>query len=205
MRATVYFVVEVKDDYNNEVELSNGIKLAVNNSLDSVEHINRVGKLIDAPKDSNAKKGDMLIFHHNICRRSWGLRDKGSDSKVGKKRKSSFYIKEGIYYIPVTEIFMIKREGEADWEAIDPYVFVKPLEAKMRTLPNGFEVMEDSYKEMKNLVATISYPSKALQAAGVDKGDLVAFQEDSEFEFEIGGETHYRMVTNDILAVYERP
>ena len=194
MRATVYFVVEVLEAYNNEVELPNGLKLDINNSIDSVEHINRIGKLVDAPKGSNAKKGDLLLFHHNICRRSFGLK--------GKKRQSIFYIKDNTYYIPITEIFMIKRQGESDWEAIDPYVFIKPLEAEIRVLANGFKIIEESYKERKNLMGTVSYPSKELEALGVNKGDLVAFQEDSEFEFEIDGEIHYRMKTIDILATY---
>lgn len=195
MKATVFFIVEVEDDYNNEVELSNGLKLAVNNSIDNVEHINRIGKLIDGPKGSNVEPGDMLLFHHNICRRSWGLKS--------KKRQSSFYIKSKIYYIPATEIFLIKRDGASDWEAIDPYVFVKPLKAETKTLKNGLEIMEDSYKDMKSLMGTISYSNKTLLYSGVKEGDLVTFQEESEFEFEINGEIHYRMKTNDILAVHE--
>lgn len=197
MKATVYFIVQVSKDYNNYVTLSNGMKLAVNNSIDSVEHINRVGYLVDGPKNSNANKGDMLLFHHNICRRAWGLK--------GKKRKSSFYIKDGMYYIPLTEIFMIKRLGQPDWEAIDPYVFIRPLEAKKKILKNGLEVLEDAYKNMKDLVGVVSYPNKTLLSAGIKEGDLVAFQQDSEFEFKIDGELHYRMKTEDVLAIYERP
>lgn len=195
MKATVYFVVEVSQDYNNEVELSDGVKLAVNNSIDSVEHINRIGKLIDGPKHSSAQKDDMLLFHHNICRRSWGLKS--------KKRQSIFYIKEGIYYIPATEIFMIKKQGASQWQAIDPYVFISPLAAQTKILNNGFEIMEPAYKERKNLMGRVSYPNKELLKLGIQKGDLVAFQEDSEFEFKIKGQIHYRMKTQDILAVYE--
>ena len=196
MKATVFFIVEVEDDYNNEVELSNGLKLAVNNTIDNVEYINRIGKLIDGPKGSNVQQGDTLLFHHNICRRAWGLK--------GKKRQSMFYIKSKIYYIPITEIFMVKRQGASDWEAIDPYVFVKPLQAQKKTLKNGLEIMEDSYKDMKNLMGTISYSNKTLLYSGIQEGDLITFQEDSEFEFEINGEIHYRMKTQDILAVHER-
>lgn len=196
MKATVFFIVEVEDDYNNEVELSNGLKLAVNNTIDNVEYINRIGKIIDGPKGSNVQQGDTLLFHHNICRRAWGLKS--------KKRQSMFYIKSHTYYIPITEIFMVKRQGASDWEAIDPYVFVKPLEAQKKTLKNGLEIMEDSYKDMKNLMGTISYSNKTLLYSGIQEGDLVTFQEDSEFEFEINGEIHYRMKTQDILAVHER-
>ena len=193
MRATVYFIVEVKKDYNNEKTFPSGLKFAVNNTIDSVEHINRIGKLVAAPKGSNAKPGDFLLFHHNICRRSWG--------HTKKKRKSIFCIKDSIYYIPVTEIFMIRRKCSRAWEALDPYVFIKPLPAVERTLHNGLKVMEDSYKQMKDLVGVMSYPNQTLLSAGIKKGDLVAFQEDSEFEFTIRGEIHYRMTTNDILAI----
>ena len=196
MKATVYFIVEVSEDYNNDVVLSNGLKVAVNNSIDNVEHINRIGKLVDGPKGSNVSPGDMLLFHHNICRRSWGLKS--------KKRQSVFYIKDGIYYIPSTEIFMIKRQNQQKWEAIDPYVFLKPLKAEKRILKNGLEVMEDSYRDKKDLMGIVSYSNKALISCGVKEGDLVAFQEDSEFEFKIEGEIHYRMKTQDILAVYAR-
>lgn len=197
MKATVYFLVEVLEDYNNHVTLSNGLRLAVNNSIDNVEHINRIGKLISGPQSSNAKPGDMLMFHHNICRRSWGLKS--------KKRRSSFYVKDSFYYIPASEIFMIKREGLGAWEALDPYVFLRPLQAERRVLNNGLEIMEDSYKDRKNLMGTISHSNKTLRAAGVQEGDLVAFQQDSEFEFKIGEEIFYRMKTADILAVYEGP
>ena len=99
---------------------------------------------------------------------------------------------------------MIKRQGKGNWEALDPYVFVKPLPAEIKTLKNGLEVLEDSYKERKNLVGTISFPNKTLKAAGVKKGDLIAFKEDAEYEFKIEGEIYYRMKTPHILAIYER-
>ena len=196
MKATIYFIVEVSEDYNNQVELSNGLKLHVNNSIDNVEHINRIGKLVDGPQNTNTSPGDLLLFHHNICRRSWGLKS--------KKRQSPFYIKQGIYYIPATEIFMIKRQGNSEWEALDPYVFVKPLQAEKKVLKNGLEIMEDSYKDRKNLMGTIGFLNKALLHSGIKEGDLITFQEDSEFEFEIDGERYYRMETKDILTVHAR-
>lgn len=195
MRSTVFFIVEVDEDYNNVKKLKNGMELAVNNTIDSVKHINRVGEIVSAPKGSNAQKGDRVLFHHNICRRSWDR---------GRKRKSVFNIKGNIYYVPVTEIYLIQRGDSDQWEAIDPYVFVRPLEAKYRMLPNGMKVMEDSYKEMKDLVGVVSYPSKTLEALGIEKGDMIGFEQDSEFEFEVMGEIHYRMKTEDVLVKYAR-
>tara|TARA_R110002167_G_scaffold331706_1_gene538390 strand:+ start:30757 stop:31341 length:585 start_codon:yes stop_codon:yes gene_type:complete len=194
MKATLFFIVEVEEDYNNTMKLSNGLEIAVNNSIDDVKHINRVGRVVDAPKGALVSKGDLLLFHHNICRQSWGLK--------GKKRKSNFHIAANQYYIPASEIFMMKRKDDSDWVAIDPFVFIEPLEAKMVKLSNGFEVEEDSYSGMKDLVGKIAYPNKELEHNGVERGDLVAFQQDSQHEYTIDGKLYYKMKTQDVLAVY---
>jgi co-chaperonin GroES (HSP10) len=194
MKATVYFLVQVEEDYNNTIITASGKKMAINNSIDKVKYINRVGTIVDAPKGSNASVGDKVLFHHNICRRSWDR---------GKKRQSHFYVRDQIYYIPLTEIFLIKRQGSDQWEAIDPYVFLRPIEARHKKLPNGLEVIEEEYEQMRHLMGEIVYPSKVLANAGIKAGDMVAFQEESEYEFNIGGRIHYRMRTNDILGIYE--
>jgi len=193
MKATLYFLVEVDQDYNNFVEMSDGTKLAVNNSIDSVEHLNRTGTVIDAPKGSIVSKGDSLMFHHNICRRSYGLK--------GKLRVSNFHINANNYFIPFTEIFMVKYKGKDKWEAIDPVVFIEPLPVVKKTLPNGLVVTEDSYKEMKNLIGKVAFPNKELMSQGIKKGDMISFQEDSEHEYFIDGKMYYKMKTQDVLGL----
>lgn len=195
MKATLYFLVEVEDDYNNYIETANGGKMLVNDSIDSVEHINRVGKLISAPSGTILNEGDFIVFHHNICRRSWGYK--------GKSRKSVFNIRGNIYYVPVTEIFMYKSPEDKDWSAIHPFTFVKPIEARMETLPNGLQVMEETYKNMKDLVGVMWYPNKELEEQGIKRGDKIAFEEYSQHEYMINGELFYKMKTEDILGVYE--
>jgi len=195
MKATLYFIVEVEDDYNNYVSLGDGKKLKINDSIESVENINRVGKLISAPKGTIVQEGDFLLFHHNICRKSWGFKS--------KLRKSVFNIRGNIYYIPVTEIFMYKKPEDKDWTAINPFVFVKPIEATKKVLPNGLEVTEDTYKHKKDLVGIMWYINKDLENQGVKRGDKISFQEYSQHEFIINGEIYYKMKTEDVLAVYE--
>lgn len=193
MRSTIFFLVEVEQSYNNYIEFCDGTEFAVNNSIDDVESINRVGKIIDAPKGTSAKKGDLLLFHHNICRDCWGLKS--------KKRTSAFCVKGNVYYIPFTEIFMIMRQGSTEWEAIDPVVFVEPIPAETEILPNGLEIKEVSYKGMKPLVGKMAFPNKTLLDKGVKKGDTVIFQQDSEHEYKIKGGIYYKMKTQDILAI----
>ena len=194
MKATLYFLVEVENDYNNYVDMSNGQQLAVNNSIDSVEHLNREGTIIDAPKGAIVSKGDKVLFHHNICRNTFGLK--------GKRRRSNFHINANNYFIPFTEIFMVKyKNKKAKWEAVDPVVFIEPLPVVNKTLPNGLVVLEDSYKEMKDLIGKVAFPNKQLLSLGVKEGDMVSFEEYSEHEYTIEGKVYYKMKTKDILGV----
>jgi len=193
MKATIYFLVRVEDSYNNYVEMDNGVKLSTNNSIDSVQHINRVGKVIDAPKGAIVEEGDMLLFHHNICREAWGLKK--------KKRASVFSISDNEFFIPVTEIFMYMKKGEDKWRAIAPFVFVEPIPAETIQLPNGLTVEEESYKGMKPLVGRLAYSNPQLENLGAKEGDIVAFQQYSEHEYEIKGKLYYKMRNPDVLAV----
>lgn len=192
MKATLYFLVEVLNDYNNYEKLSNGLEVMVNNTIESVENINRIGKVISSPEGTKASEGDMLLFHHNICRRSRGFK--------GKKRLSPFQVKPNIYFVPVTEVFMIDK-GEG-WEALDPFVFIRPKEAKVITMANGLQITEDEYKGTNESLGTIAFINKSLEEQGLKEGDTIAFQEFSQHEYEINGELFYKMMTQDILAVY---
>ncbi|QQV89717.1 chaperonin Cpn10 [Cellulophaga phage Calle_1] len=193
MKATIYFIVHVENSYNNHVELNDSQTMAVNNSIESVEHINRVGKVVSSPKGALVKEGDLVLFHHNICRKSWGLK--------GKRKPSEYSITENEYYVPTEEIFMYMSEGDSDWKAIDPFVFVRPIESEPKVLDNGLRVIEEEYKGMVPLVGIMAYPNRELLDKGVKAGDKVAFQQDSEHEYMIKGVLHYKMRTNDILAV----
>lgn len=164
----------------------------INNSIDDVETINRVGKVVDCPAGMKCESGDLLLFHHNICRKSWAK---------GKLRESNFCVKDNIYYIPATEVMMMMKEGEEDWTAMDPYVFVKPVEAGNIEYPNGLKVKEENHKGRKNLQGILAYPNKSVLELGAKEGDMVWFQQDSEHEYKIRGETYYKMRTEDILAI----
>lgn len=193
MQSTLYLLVRVNDTYNNYVELDDGRQLSVNNTITSVQHINRVGEVISAPKGVVVEEGDLLLFHHNICRESYGHK--------AKRRKSVFSIKDDVFYIPAPEVFMYMKKGTDEWIPLDPFVFIEPIPAEKTLLPNGLEVEEESYKGMKPLVGRVGYINKELKSKGVKKGDIVAFQQDSEHEYEIKGKLYYKMKTQDILAV----
>jgi co-chaperonin GroES (HSP10) len=97
---------------------------------------------------------------------------------------------------------MYKKSDSDTWNAVDPFVFVKPIPVETKTLPNGLVVETESYKNMKHLQGTIAYPNKELEKLGVKVGDKIGFQEHSQHEYVVDGELYYRMTSKDILAVY---
>lgn len=183
-----YIIIEVDEAYVNEV---NGI--VVNNTIESVAHINRVARVVDAPEFTILKKGDQVVVHHNILRLRNGLR--------GKLLKSNYHFEGNKYFVPLTEVFMYKR-GDEDWNAIRPYTFVKPIpqeDVKVgRFIINPTE--SNSHKGNVKLQGIMVYPNDELIAKGINAGDRVVFSEWSEYEFNIDGEILYKMSSKDILA-----
>jgi co-chaperonin GroES (HSP10) len=191
MESVNYFIVEIDKAYSNEVELSTGESLIVNSTIESVEHINRVATIVAAPCFTVLKAGDKVIVHHNIFR----LRN---DVK-GNVAQSNFHIEGNTYFVPLTEVFMVKSEGE-DWRAMNPYCFVKPIDKEEE---QGFSLSlsEGSYKGKQKGVGIMYYPNEDLTAQGVKMGDKVKFTANSEYEFNIDGDLYYKMSTRDITAV----
>ena len=184
-----YIIVEIDEAYKNEID-----GIVVNSTIESIAHINRVARVLEAPSFTILKEGDEVVVHHNMFRLRNGIR--------GKKVQSDYHLKDNIYYIPLTQVFMYKRDG-GDWQAIRPYVFVKPVEFEDR-VENGVTITandKNSYKGRKRLRGIIKFPNDELLAQGVKVGDEIVFSYYSEYEFNINGETLYKMSTKDILAV----
>jgi co-chaperonin GroES (HSP10) len=192
MKSVNYFIVEIDKAYENEVELSTGDSLIINSTIESVEHINRVATIVAAPSFTVLKAGDKVVVHHNIFR----LRN---DVK-GNIAQSNFHIEGNTYFVPLTEVFMVKSFGDSDWRAMNPYCFVKPID-KEEELGFSLSISEGSYKGKQEGVGIMCYPNEDLTAQGVKMGDEVKFTANSEYEFNIDGVLYYKMSTRDITAV----
>lgn len=181
-------IVELDEAYENEVEMSNKQSIIVNSTIESVAHISRKAKVIEAPDFVILKEGDEVIVHHNIFR----LRN---DTK-GKVAPSNYDIGGNQYFVPLTEVFMYRRDSE--WIALEPYVFIKPI-----PLREGDEMLLGIKKEHKgreHQKGTVAFNNKHLESQGVKEGDEIIFSRYSEYEFNIEGEIFYKMQTKDILA-----
>lgn len=191
MTTPYYVIVETDSAYNNEKKITEDISIVVNTTIESVEHINRKGKVIASPSFTILKEGDEVILHHNIFRLRNGVK--------GEKVESNFFIEDGKYFVPPTEIFMFRRDG-GEWEALDPYCFIRPIKEDNKE-EGIFKGDIDSYKGNKKQYGVVVHPNKEMLQMGLKRGDTVIFSKYSEYEFEISGEILYKMETKDILAV----
>lgn len=193
MQSVNYFIVEIDKAYENEVELSTGGSIIINSTIESVEHINRVATIVSAPIFTVLKAGDKVVVHHNIFR----LRNDVN----GNIAQSNFHIEGNNYFVPLTEVFMVKSVGDSDWRAMNPYCFVKPIEELQQPSFFSLSLQESSYKGKRKGVGKMCYPNEDLTAQGVKMGDEVKFTANSEYEFNIDGVLYYKMSTRDITAV----
>lgn len=189
MKPINYLIVELEEAYNNEVEISTGDKVIVNSTIEDVQYVNRVATVKAAPDCVILQQGDKVIVHHNIFR----LRN---DVK-GNVAPSNFNIEGSLYFVPLTEIFMYKRDS--DWIPLSPFCFVEPIEKQKK---EGFDlsVTESTYKGRLHHRGIMKYPNQELISQGISVGDTVAFSKNSEYEFVIDGKLYYKMSTKDIYG-----
>lgn len=189
MKTINYIIVKVDNEYENERG-----NLISNLDVDNASFIARKATVVSAPVFTVLKEGDEVICHHNI------FRMKGSSK--GNVNKSVYHIEDDLYFVPLTECFMYKRNS-GDWISLSPYCFVKPIEQEKeeaRFILSDSEHEKETHKGFKKLQGIMKYPCKELIEL---KGLKIAFSEYSEYEFIIDGELLYKMSINDILAQIE--
>lgn len=183
-----YVIVEVDNLYENS---KNG--LIVNDSIENVSNINRVGKVVSAPNSTMLIKGDLVIIHHNIFRKKYTV--------SGTQINSDFWIEGNLFHVPLTEVFMYKRESE--WECLEPFCFVKPVLKKDEDI-SSFSLSDNLYKGNYSHIGEIKYLNDSLKK-DISVGDIIIFSNDSEYEFNIDGEILYKMSSKDVLGkIYDR-
>lgn len=185
MNSVYQFIIKpIGERYNNELKVGDK-KLIINSSISSHKFVNRKAEIVAIPLafETELKKGDKVIVHHNIFRRYY--------NQKGKSVNSGKYFKDDMYFASEDQIYM--KQVDNSWKTLKDYCFVKPITNK-----DG-----SSSSKLKECVGIVKYGNNVLEALKINKGDLVGFKKNREFEFLIDGEILYCMESNDILIKYE--
>jgi hypothetical protein len=180
MKAPFDFIIEpLGGRYNNSIDVD-GKSLILNTEVFNHQYVNREARILSLPTmlKTDLKVGDIVVVHHNIFRRFHDVR--------GIERNSRSYFKEDKYFVTEDQIFLYKRSDK--WQALNGYVFVKPIK--------NIDIFSES-KERPH-IGIVKHTD-----GSQDIGELVGFLPYNEFEFIIDGERFYRVLSKDITIKYE--
>jgi len=185
MRSVYDFIVEpVGERYDNELKIGDK-KLVLNSKIESHKFINNKAKVISVPIafKTPIKVGDEVIIHHNVFRRYY--------NQKGKEVNSSKYFRENKYFCQLDQIYLYSRNNS--WKPFNDRCFVAPIINKD----------ELELKKEKNHIGILKYGNSSLEALKINKGDVIGFTPNSEFEFIVNDELLYCMKSKDIVIKYE--
>jgi hypothetical protein len=180
MKSVYNFVVTpIGERYNNTKKVGDS-ELILNTQIFNHQYVNRKASVISTPiiGDTDIQVGDDVIVHHNVFRRWHDIR--------GVEKNSRSYFNESTYLINKDQIFLYKRYWE--WKAPKGYCFVKPLKS----------IDQFNVEQEKPLQGIVKYSDGT-----VNVNELVGFMPNSEYEFVIGKERLYRVLSNFITIKYE--
>ena len=183
MKSPFAFIVKpVKGKrYNNTKEIG-GIEFIISTSQEDHKYSNREAEVISLPLGYKGpiEVGNTLLVHHNVF--------KYYNNMKGKQVSGRSFFKDNLFFVEDEQFYMYKNKD--GWNAHDKNCFVAPVD------------VEDSYiyKPISNepLVGLVKFPNKYLISRGVNKGDRISFQPESEYEFNVDGEVLYRIFDHQI-------
>ena len=186
MRSPDNFIVQPLGgkQYDN-VKSIGGVDFITSVSQEDHKVSNRFAVVVSTPinYDGPVEPGDTVVVHHNVFKFFYDMK--------GRQRSGKSFFMEDLFFLDQDQFFLYKRDGE--WKAFGKYCFVQPVKEKDSFI----------FKGTKNepLVGKIKYINQQLLDLGVNVGDEVSFQPDSEYEFLIDGQKTYRMFTKNITIV----
>ena len=184
MRSLYDFIVKpIKGRYNNNKDID-GKKLILNTSIEEFKFINREAIVVSIPLayETPIRPGDKVIIHHNVFRRYYNQKGDAVDS--------SKLFKEDLFFCQLDQVYLYKKTDK--WIALGDRCFVSPVKS-----------LDDfSLDKEKKGVGILKISNSSLESLGINKGDVVGFKSNREFEFVIDDQRLYCMESNDILLKY---
>jgi hypothetical protein len=186
MKSPFYFIVRpVKGRRYDNIKEIGGVDIVTSVSIEDHKSSNRFAEVIALPINytGDIEVGNTLLVHHNVF--------KYYNDMKGKERSGKSFFQDNLFFIDYDQFYMYKQNDE--WFCHSKYCMIKPIPKKNNYLKTN--------QEEEPLTGLVKYSNKTLISKGINKGDVVYFQPDSEYEYNVDGEKLYRMFTNNITMV----
>jgi hypothetical protein len=183
MKSPYKFIVEpIGGKRYDNVKKVGDSELIISSDIEDFRSAQRIAVVKATPINYNGpiKAGSLVVVHHNVFRLYFG--------QDGNKKYSSAFFKDDMFFVQPDRIYLYKNDWSQDWQSLNPWCFVSPI-------VNDDDWVNDSKKEYWGIV---KYANDSLEGLGVNVGDTVSYQPDTEYEFTIDDELMYRMYTRNI-------
>ena len=186
MKSPFYFIIEPEKNrrYDNTMDIGD-IEFITSVSKEDFKFSNRVGIVQETPigYKGEIEKGDKVLVHHNVF--------KYYNDMKGKERSGRSFLKDNTFFVDETQFFAYTKNNE--WKAYSKYCFIKPVKKK--------DYFIEKPGTTEPLVGEVKYINDELIKLGVSPGDIVAYEPNTEYVFNVDGEKLYRMYTSNITMV----
>ncbi|UCD07188.1 MAG: hypothetical protein JSW41_05180 [Candidatus Aenigmatarchaeota archaeon] len=183
MRSPHYFIAKPigGNRYSNTKSIG-GLDLIVSTSEEDHKFSNREAEVIETPigYEGPIKKGDILLVHHNVF--------KYYNDMKGRRQSGKSFFKDDMFFIEPDQFFMYKSDSR--WMAHDRFCFVEPIP------PQDCYIVKPMSEEP--LMGKMLYPNEYLRSMGLKKGDVVGFDPEVKYEFNVDGKKMYRLYDHQI-------
>ena len=187
MRSPYDFIVKPIDGrrYDNTKDIG-GVELITSTSDEDHTSANRFGEVIATPigYEGPIKIGDTLLVHHNVF--------KFYNDMQGVQKSGRSWFKDDLFFIDEMQHYMYHNGKE--WNTVGHYSFIEPIAMEQKD--------DELYMNVKELPLTgkMRYPSEAMKAMGINKGDIVTYYPDMEYEFNVEDNKLYRLMDRHITV-----
>jgi hypothetical protein len=183
MRSPFSFIVKpLKGRRYDNIKSIGDINFITSTSQEDHMASNRFAEVVSTPLgyDGDIKKGHILLVHHNVFKFYYDMR--------GRQQSSHNHFKDDMFFVEDDQFFMYFDEDQ--WRCHSKYCFIEPVEVK------DYYLAKPGTEEP--LIGKIRYINQELIELGLSVGDEIAFEPDSEYEFNINEQKLYRMFTSNI-------
>lgn len=173
-----YIVEPIGSRYKNSVNVDDK-ELIINTSIEDAKYVNRLARVISLPMsfETEIKKGDIVLVHHNVFRRWYDVK--------GREKNSKSYFEDNKYFVQKDQVYAYKRD---EWKPLQDYCFVQP------------------FVEELSMNRKVEHPNKGVVVYGNKKfkqGDVVSYTPFSQYEFLLEGKRLFRVHNQFITIKYE--
>ncbi len=148
----------------------------MSSTLEDHIYVNRFAIVQSVPfaiDSQGVKPGDIVVVHHNTFRKMYDVK--------GNMKDSLSFFRDNIFLVEPGQVYLAKS-GDEDWRCVGDYAFVSPVKND-----NKYDLSAE-----KLCFGNIEFSNE------LEKGTLVSFQPDCEYEFRIDERKMYRMYNKNI-------